>query len=174
MIFQTKLTKSSQNFYDKVLFGILFFFYHASSSCGATRIGFRTVIINSVNKTYSLEPLLPDHNSKFLVSLKIKDNYYTLPTFLRTIETLECGLKKCDLLVTFEKNSEKSFEIFSYWLENTRPIFDTIRIVNHPENAITNEECLELTDDPFHSSDNLKIRAIKYAMIKNFSAIFVL
>ncbi len=174
MIVQTKLINGSQNYYEKVFFAIFFLAYHASSSYGTTRIGFRNVIINSVNKTYSLEPLLPDHNSKFLVSIKIKDNSYTLPTFLRTIETLECGSKKCDLLVTFEKNSEKSFEIFSYWLENTRPIFDTIRIVNHPENARTNEECVELKDDPFYSSDNLKIRAIKYAMNKNFSAIFVI
>ena len=104
--------------------------------------GYRPVIIDAENKsTYSLEPTA-HLNPSILVSIKIGNNSHSLPTFLKTMESIKCEneKKKCDLWVVFDKSTDQSFEIFNYWLENTRILFDTVTIVNRTNDRETKTE----------------------------------
>jgi len=130
---------------------------------------FSTVIVDHNINTHYLNKLDTNLMPVVLVAIQIRNHSYALPTFLKTLESLDCQSKRCDLLVTFDKSSDGSFEIFKYWLDHTRSNFNTVKIdkTNDPE---TNQKTLK---DLYKSSNNLKIRAISYAIRNNFSAIFV-
>lgn len=65
-----------------------------------TRIKFKQVIQKENEGTFSIENTSQNkENQKILIAITIKDNQYSLPTFLATLETLKCPTenKKCDL-----------------------------------------------------------------------------
>ena len=62
-------------------------------------VQFKRVIVNEENDSFTLEKPKETLKNKVLVAIIIKDNAYSLPTFLATLETLKCPTKnkKCDL-----------------------------------------------------------------------------
>ena len=105
---------------------------------------------------------------RFLVAAHIKDHSYALPTFLATLEELNCGenantntnkKKKCDLWVVFDQCSDSSYEMLTEWLSGTRELFETILMLDTNNDLATREKHPEL--DEFYFSSNLKFRALK-------------
>ena len=67
--------------------------------CQPLRAKFKKVVVNTANKTFSIEESPVDLSQRILVAVVINRNAYSLPTFLHTLETLKCRnkKKKCDL-----------------------------------------------------------------------------
>jgi len=119
----------------RVLFCLLYYF----CVCDA----FRNLKLNSDKSSYSLEGRTSDQTSKILVSIIIGNNSYSLPTFLKTLESLKCVTEsdsKCDLWVVFDRSTDKSHEMFIYWLENTRQLFNTITMIKTLNDMKTREQ----------------------------------
>lgn len=96
-------------------------------------IRYKKVNIKS-DGSFSLDDELQNEmkNFRYLIAVTIKNNAYSLPTFLATLENLKCPNenKKCDLWFVFDKCTDNSYEIFTHWLSVTRPDFDTIIMIN--------------------------------------------
>ncbi len=104
---------------------------------------FKKVNIDHELNTYSFEYQTDNKSSKILISISVGNNSYSLPTFLKTLETLKCGkdtAAKCHLWVIFDRSTDKSNEIFLFWLENTRLLFDTISMVKTQNDLKTKEQ----------------------------------
>jgi hypothetical protein len=113
-----------------------------------------------------------DPTATILVAIKVKNQEYSLPTFLATLETLKCSNKKnkCDIWIVFDHSNDRSYNIFIQWLEKSRQLFDTIIMLNTQNDQISKQKHPEL--DPLYFSSDLNKRAIKYALDRKFSYIF--
>lgn len=64
------------------------------------RVNFKRVVSDGQGK-YTIEQVdeVKRDDLKIVIAITVKDNQYSLPTFLATLETLECPNKdkKCDL-----------------------------------------------------------------------------
>ena len=59
---------------------------------------YKTVNVNYEKKTFKISKLNYE-NTTILIAITINNNAYSLPTFLKTLETVKCinSRKKCDL-----------------------------------------------------------------------------
>lgn len=137
------------------------------------RVKFSQVIVNVSNNTFTLEKNA-SHDSRVLIAVTIKNNAYSLPTFLATLENIKCpnSNNKCNLWIIFDNCTDQSYDIFIYWLTNTRTLFDTIIMLDTKNDLKTKEKHSELDD--LYFSSNLKLRALKYAKDRDFSHVFFL
>ncbi len=82
------------------VFLFLLFIYNANAQ--QIRMQFKKVIVDYQNKTFKIEsPVLNELENKILVTIIVKNNAYSLPTFLSSLEQLKCLNKKCDLWFGF-------------------------------------------------------------------------
>ena len=88
---------------------------------------FNKVLVDRDTQTFKILTEI-DPDPKILVAITIRNNSYSLPTFLSTLETLRCKnvKNKCDLWVIFDQSTDKNYDMFTYWLSNTREMFDSI------------------------------------------------
>lgn len=116
-----------------ISFSLLF----QTSSCSI----FKEVKVNRTDQTFKLLDN-SEKDPQILVSVIISNNAHSLPTFLKTLETLTCPNKKqkCDLWIAFDKCTDKSYDIFTYWLSNTREMFDSILMLNTDNDIETKEK----------------------------------
>jgi hypothetical protein len=107
-------------------------------ACERERVKFRSV--RSPQSAEKIQP--PLEHLKVLLAIKIKNHAYSLPTFLATLERLECPTenKKCDLWVIFDECTDQSYDLFIEWLSNTRPLFDTIIMIDTNNDQSTKEK----------------------------------
>ena len=111
-------------------FLLIFTSCHSSNTASITiRNIYRKVLIS--NHTYSLETR-EDPPKYVLASLIIGNNSHSLPTFLRTLESLES--KNCYIWAVFDKSTDESKEIFMYWQQNAKHEFSHVKIVNTHNN----------------------------------------
>ncbi len=71
-----------------------------SLNCNAQprRVKFSQVIVNPTNKTFTLEKNVSE-DFRVLIAITVKNNAYSLPTFLATLESIKCPSlnNKCHL-----------------------------------------------------------------------------
>ena len=79
-----------------------------------TATTFNKVAVDRKTQTFKIL-----HDPKILVAVTIRNNSYSLPTFLGTLETLQCKnvKNKCDLWVIFDQSTAENYEMFTYWVE---------------------------------------------------------
>lgn len=67
-------------------------------ACQPQRVAFKSVNLDK-GLSYSIEKDRATVDPKILIAVTVKDHGYSLPTFLATLETLECPnvANKCDL-----------------------------------------------------------------------------
>jgi hypothetical protein len=181
--------------------------YSSIALCYRERVKFKPVVRRSEHQdtdSISVEPesvINKDKILKVLLAIKIKNHAHSLPTFLATLETLNCPQRttedkevtnKCHLWVVFDDCSDSSYDLFVTWLAETRPLFDTIIMLDTHNDKATRDKhvrnlilkSLQFTHvliifyfqkelDPLYFSSNLKHRALIFALERNFTHVFV-
>ena len=80
---------------------LYYIFSYNHVNCNPKRVKFNDVVLTENKAEFKIIKNSQDENpnQKILISVLIKNNAYSLPTFLATLETLKCPNlnKKCDL-----------------------------------------------------------------------------
>jgi hypothetical protein len=114
----------------------------SNASCSKA---FKQVQVNANDQTFTLLSNAPT-NPQILVTVIIRNNAYSLPTFLRTLETIKCpnAENRCDLWIAFDKCTDKSYDIFVYWLSHAREMFNSILMLNTDNDVETKKKHVRL------------------------------
>ena len=109
------------------------------------RVKFKSVRTSSVEKSIENEVKT---ELRVLVAIKIKNHAHALPTFLASLETLKCtpsASQKCDLWIIFDGCTDQSFDLFTEWLSQVRPLFNTIIMLDTNNDKVTKQKHVILT-----------------------------